>query len=112
MKQQIDKIKTFVKEHKKEIFIMTTGTIIGVVGGVKLCESMDKNMVKLKWINNADVAKKIIPEVFNKSRFQDFGWCHSDLTIKDLGEYGKELLELYNDITEDTKVNGILVMAD
>jgi hypothetical protein len=112
MREKIEKAKGYVKEHKKEIILVVAGTVIGVVGGLKISKIMDKNVIKIPWGSHGlEKAKSTIPSVMKDSRLVDFGY-NLGMSVKDLGEYCNELLDVHpGRITQDTEINGILVMT-
>ena len=110
------KIKTFVKEHKKEIGMAAVSGVV-VAGCVILHKKVNTNyaMPRIKFEGNAKAFKEIIEQVDKITKHKDFGWCfYGGLSVADLGNYGEELLDLYSEcgLTKDTLVRGVLVMTD
>ena len=78
------KIKNFVKEHKKEILIGVAGTAIGVSGTL---------------IGH----RQVLPRL--KGRVRMPGFCiEGGLTIADIGKLGEEFIKHDPELTKDTPI--------
>ena len=79
-----EKVKNFVKEHKKEIIIYS---VYGVFVGIGIC----------KWKS----VKK------HKEFMEDCTMFNiPNLTIKDFGKVGEEVISTIDEVTKDTPVKG------
>lgn len=111
MKERMQKVKTFVKEHKEQIAI---GAATIVVGGVIFIVTKKKPKFK------AEKAVEVLPKFNTELEHPDldFGtitdfWSEGgfknaiidDLTIADLGALGEQFVEKVDGITKDTEVS-------
>lgn len=119
MKQKVEKAKTFVKEHKKEILI---GTGLAVAGGLIFIVTKKKPKfesdlltgIKNDLTNNLtkldvpdSLKAKGIEEVssHNAQKWMDIWFNQTPLS--ELGNVGKELCDTYNWTTDHT-LSGVL----
>lgn len=114
---KLNKVKTFIEEHKKEIIILASGTAllgVGFVIGKKLFSTTEINIVLEK-------AKSSLPPLTPPSNL-DVDLTIGDVThacsynngtvemmvenvsIADLGKYGEEILEKVPGVSTDDKV--------
>lgn len=108
------KIKTFVKEHKKEIG-MAVVSGAAVVGCIILHKKINAGyaMPRIRFEEGAKEFTQAIEQMDKIAKHRDFGFG-SNWSVSDLGNYGEELMELYSEsgLTKDTIVHGVLVMLD
>lgn len=117
MKEKLEKAKTFVKEHKKEILI---GTGLVIAGGVIFVVTKKKpkfegarRVIKTS-MEYTDLEK---PEL-NIGRIDEL-WkdeCGkmaivNDFTVADMGSIGQEFLKI-DGVTNDTEVSVIMGLLD
>lgn len=118
MKEKMQKVKTFVKEHKEQI---TIGAGAVVIGGIMFM--VTKKKPKLKTMEAVDVIQKFNTELEHPEL--DFGtitdfWLEGgyknaiihDLTIADLGALGEQFVEKVDGITKDTEVSLVMGLTE
>ena len=116
-----NKVWNFIKKHKEEIAIAVCVTAAGVVlyaitkKGLKIYKNHEKDGIKiLETITDATKVPEIkLPVDFNIGDvydFSDYKGCLelgvNDLTVQQLGDFGKELLKI-DGVKEETIVMGI-----
>ena len=117
MKQEIEKSKEFVKEHKKEILI---GTGIAVVGGLIFIVTKKKpkfegtrrvikTSMKCKDLEKPNINIGRIDELWQ----DEFGKMAivNDFKVADMGTIGKEFLKI-DGVTNETEVSVIIGLLD
>lgn len=118
MNEKIEKAKTFVKEHKKEILI---GVGLTVIGGVtfavtrkkpKIEDYLDKlpniPKVKVKKLELSEtLLQKGITEVSSPNPDEWFDIWADRIPLSELGNIGKELCETY-DWKPEQAVGGVI----
>ena len=113
-----NKVKGFVKKHKKT-FIVSGIVLTGVIGGIVFKKSMsdmkaDFDLDKIDLDELGLLGKVIKVEKASKavSWFEDDSVEITDIkyTVSDLGKLGESLLEEHNDIFKpEDKISGLLV---
>lgn len=118
MNEKIEKAKTFVKEHKKEILI---GVGLTVIGGVTFAVTRKKPKIedyldKLPNIPNSKLKKLELPETLLRKGITEVSSTNPDewfdiwadgIPLSELGNIGKELCKTYDWKPEQT-VGGVM----
>lgn len=117
MKQKVEKAKTFVKEHKKEILI---GTGLAVAGGLIFIITKKKPKFEgaRRVIKTSMEYKDLEKPVLNIGRIDElwqdeFGKMAiiNDFTVADMGTIGQEFLKI-DGVTNETEVSVIMGLLD
>jgi hypothetical protein len=111
---KLNKVKTFIEEHKKEIIILASGTIllgVGIVIGKKLFSTTEINIVLEKAKEsltppselNVDLA---VGEVTHSCLYKNgtVEMMVENVNIADLGKCGEELIEKIPGVSTDDMV--------
>lgn len=115
MRNKMKKVKAFVKNHKAEIAIATV-TVISAGIAIAICKKTpDVDVTKIVIDTTTDLADNIdIPELEIgriDQLWREDGFINSivnDVTLADLGEFGKELIEKIDGLTENTVVTAMM----
>jgi hypothetical protein len=121
MKDKLQKAKDYVKEHKKEILIVSGLAIIGVVAGVGLNKVSKNGSHDLTDVLNTisgqehtkpDLGVGITEDVV---RYEDNGlielWL-DNLKLSDIGKLGEGITENISDVPENAKIWALMSIQE
>lgn len=106
------KVVEYVKTHKKEIALAVAGTVVGVVLFAITRKVASTPVKAVETVVND--YKEIDPNVINIGTITDlwedeygYDMIVNDVTIKDLGNFGQELMKLEG-VTEETEITAMM----
>lgn len=107
-----EKIKEFVKTHKKEIAIAAVMTVGGAVvfAVTRKTASAPVKAVEAVVKEYKDIDPSIIGIGTINDLYEDewgYEMIANDITVKDLGNFGQELMKLEG-VTEETEISSII----
>ena len=117
MKEKLEKAKTFVKEHKRELAIGAGVAGIMMIGGVVYM--ITKKKPKIANISESvfhtkDLEKPKMDIGTLTDLWQEGGYINAilnDVTVADLGAVGEQFLKI-DGVTNDTVVSAVISLLD
>lgn len=112
------KVWELIRSHKKELAIATGVAIVGGIVYLVTKQKTDSSAQLAELVNGTIIKDLEVPNCINIGTV-DQCWLEdnvmnmivNDLTVKDLGKFGEELIKL-DDITPDTGVSTIIGLSN
>ena len=117
MKEKLEKAKTFVKEHKRELAIGAGMAGIVMIGGVVYMITKKKPKIAniSDFVFHVKDLEKPKMDIGTLAELWQEGGCINailnDVTVADLGAVGEQFLKI-DGVTNDTVVSAIIGLSD